>query len=41
MAPAGVAIDRSGNLVIADANSRRIGRIDISTNIITTLAGDG
>src|SRR6266513_2910767 len=41
MAPAGVAIDSSGNLVIADANSRRIRRIDISTNIITTLAGDG
>src|SRR5437879_5961263 len=41
MAPAGVAIDSSGNLVIADANSRRIRRIDISTNIISTLAGDG
>src|SRR6266480_4387459 len=41
MAPAGVAIDSSGNLVIADANSRRIRRIDASTGKITTVAGGG
>jgi DNA-binding beta-propeller fold protein YncE len=41
MGPAVVVIEPSGNLFIADANSRRIRRIEISTNIITTLAGDG
>ena len=41
MTPVGVAFDPSGNLVIADANSKRIRRVDISTNIVTTVAGNG
>jgi sugar lactone lactonase YvrE len=39
--PVGVAIDASGNLVIADANGNRIRRVDNSTNIVTTVAGNG
>jgi sugar lactone lactonase YvrE len=41
MTPVGVAIDASGNLVIADVTSDRIRRVDISTNIVSTVAGNG
>jgi len=39
--PAGVAIDASGNLFIADNGNHRVRRVDHSTNIITTFAGTG
>jgi len=39
LVPAGVAIDRRGNLLITDGN--RIRRIDAMTHIITTVAGSG
>jgi trimeric autotransporter adhesin len=38
--PVGIAIDRSGNLFIADF-SRRIRRVDARTGIINTFAGGG
>jgi len=41
MTPVGVALDSSGNLVIADEGSRRVRRVDASTNIVTTVAGNG
>ena len=39
-APADVAVDRAGNLYIADENNHRIRRVD-SSGIITTIAGTG
>ena len=40
-APYGVAVDASGNLFIADAQNDRIRRVDASTGIMSTVAGDG
>ena len=37
----GIVIDGSGNLVIADAGDARIRRVDRSTGIISTIAGNG
>jgi DNA-binding beta-propeller fold protein YncE len=39
--PAGVALDYAGNLYIADIYNGRIRRVDTSTSIITTVAGNG
>jgi hypothetical protein len=39
--PTGVAVDSSGNLLIADAFNQRIRRVDASTGTIATVAGDG
>ena len=39
--PAGLALDASNNLYLADTHNQRIRRIDASTHIITTIAGDG
>ncbi|MBS1799440.1 MAG: Ig-like domain repeat protein [Acidobacteria bacterium] len=39
--PRGLSIDPQGNLYIADAANHRVRRIDGSTGIMTTLAGDG
>ena len=39
--PSGVAVDAAGNLFIADRNNNRIRRVDLSTGIITTVAGNG
>lgn len=39
--PVDLAIDRDGNLFIAEFENNRIRRIDAKTGIITTLAGNG
>jgi trimeric autotransporter adhesin len=39
--PARVALDVQGNLFIADSANHRIRRVDASTGIITTVAGNG
>ena len=39
--PHGIIIDPFGNLYLADTQNHRIRRIDASTGIITTAAGDG
>jgi sugar lactone lactonase YvrE len=39
--PHGITIDSSGNLYFADTENHRIRRIDATTGIITTVAGDG
>lgn len=39
--PMGLAVDRDGNLFIADARNHRIRRVDAKTGIITTVAGQG
>src|SRR5260370_30728332 len=39
--PYGIAIDRAGNLYIADRLNRRVRRVDAGSGIITTLAGTG
>jgi uncharacterized protein (TIGR03437 family) len=39
--PQAVALDASGNLVIADTQNRRIRSVNASTGIITTIAGTG
>ena len=40
-APEGVCLDKLGNIYIADAGNNRIRKIDITTGIITTIAGNG
>jgi sugar lactone lactonase YvrE len=40
-APGGLAIDASGNVVIADTSNHRVRQVDIGTGIITTIAGTG
>jgi sugar lactone lactonase YvrE len=39
--PWDVTLDRAGNIYIADAENARIRKVDASTNIITTFAGNG
>ena len=39
--PAGVVLDASNNLFIADQGNQRIRRVDAVSSIITTVAGDG
>src|SRR3954451_6447203 len=39
--PYGIALDRSGNIFVADRLNRRVRRIDAASGIITTLAGTG
>jgi sugar lactone lactonase YvrE len=38
--PVGVAVDKSGNLFIADNGNRRVRRVDAKAGVITTVAGD-
>jgi DNA-binding beta-propeller fold protein YncE len=40
-APAGLALDASGNLFIADTGNHRIRRVDAVSGVIETVAGDG
>ena len=39
--PVDVAVDRAGNVYIADATNHRIRKLTLSTGIITTVAGTG
>lgn len=39
--PLGVALDRNGNLLIADWGNNRIRRVNAATGVITTIAGTG
>jgi len=39
--PSAVALDRKGNLYIADTMNHRVRRVDVQTGIITTIAGTG
>jgi sugar lactone lactonase YvrE len=39
--PYGIAIDRAGNIFVADRLNRRVRRIDAASGTITTLAGTG
>ena len=39
--PQGISLDASGNLFIADYGNCRVRRVDASTGIITTVAGNG
>lgn len=40
-APEGVTVDASGNVFIADTRDQLIRRVDASTGVISTIAGDG
>ena len=37
----GIGVDRKGNVYIADENNHRIRKVDVSTGVITTIAGKG
>jgi sugar lactone lactonase YvrE len=39
--PSGVAVDKAGNLYIADTNNERIRMVSAATGVITTIAGPG
>lgn len=39
--PTGIAIDKKGDVYIADANNKRIRKVDGTTGIITTIVGVG
>ncbi len=39
--PNGIAIDRAGNIYIAEFENNRVRRIDVRTKLITTVAGNG
>ncbi|RMF95717.1 MAG: hypothetical protein D6734_05085 [Candidatus Schekmanbacteria bacterium] len=39
--PSGIALDSTGNLYIADSSNNRIRKVDLTTGIITTVAGIG
>jgi sugar lactone lactonase YvrE len=39
--PAGLAFDKSGSLLVADEGGSRLRRIDATTGIISTIAGNG
>ena len=39
--PAGLAVDASGNVFVADSYNHRVRRIDAGTGVISTLAGTG
>jgi sugar lactone lactonase YvrE len=39
--PSSVVVDSKGNLYIGDGPSHRVRKVDLSTNIITTIAGTG
>ncbi len=39
--PSGVAVDSSGNIYIADSYNNRIRKVNATTGIITTVAGNG
>jgi len=39
--PTGLALDGKGNLYISDTGNERIRKVNLSTNIITTIAGTG
>lgn len=39
--PSAVAVDRMGNLYIADTMNHRVRRVDAATGVITTIAGTG
>src|SRR5207302_624534 len=39
--PSGLAVDRVGNLFIADTHNHRIRRVNAATRLITTVAGNG
>ena len=40
-APAGIAMDQNGDIFVVERNNHQIRKIDISTGIITTIAGIG
>jgi sugar lactone lactonase YvrE len=39
--PSGVALDSAGNLYIADTNDQLIRRVDVTSGVITAVAGNG
>ncbi len=39
--PEGIGLDSGGNLYIADTGNRRVRRVDVSTQIISTVVGNG
>jgi DNA-binding beta-propeller fold protein YncE len=39
--PYGIAVDRGGNVYVADRHNHCVRRIDAGTGVVTTLAGDG
>ena len=39
--PEGIAVDKAGNVYIADLYNNRVRKVDVATGLITTVAGNG
>src|SRR6266404_4703924 len=39
--PYGIAVDKAGNLYVADRHNHCVRRVDSASSVITTLAGNG
>ncbi len=39
--PTAVVVDKFGNIILGDSNSKKVRKVDVTTGVITTIAGTG